>query len=577
MSFLARSVRRSSASQRLPQSAYRIRLGNHGASLSSLRDSADSSSNVTTPRHFFSTTTTGQNRLGRTLYRQLLRWCKDTGSEIPLSSYVPPVTTMPPIVDEGALKRLSEGKEEAIRNLLPSNTIFEDNMMTVPLRKASDIQNFFRAVYRMNMNSDVTAEVQKQRVSMAFETLKSVNELTGALEDIQKEREKHLNREGVHFSVGQVVQHKRERWRGIVLGWDIITPSGQLTSLTTKDYSNLEEDDDDDDQEGEEGSNRVQYTMVLDSGDAHLLGGKRKVQGDSGFPVAFQPDLELMNDISLCRIRGYQVPRYFDRFDATSKCFVPNEARQYEYPLDEAHLKTTDQEAAAAVERNEIGGSIVTGVQAFASRLGRRILDETSSAESRGLNVIVDFEHRLSRLASGDVMTDEDRLTKVEIKNDLLATLHLRWLLNMSLELSELLWQRRLSKAAIDGIEFRLGDIVRHTKYDFRGVVVAWDPKPSVDVSQWDGLGDVEDPNEKPFYHIIPDQADCIKAFGGERSFRYVCEENLELCPRHRTAIDVDLDLDWENDAQEARYTAPYDLRVSDLSKWYLLFLKVLF
>jgi hemimethylated DNA binding protein len=523
-----------------------------------LRDPVD---NVNS-RHF--STSSPQDRLSRTLYRQLLRWCQDTGDDIPLSKYVPPVTTMPPIVDQDAMRLLHEGKDEnhEIRNLLPSSSMFEHNMMTVPLRKASDIKNFFRAVYRMNASNaaDLSDEVRKQRVSMAFETLKSVNELTGALQDIKKQREKHLNRDGVNFCIGQVVQHKRDRWRGIVLGWELMTPSNQLTSLTTKDYANVEESSE---SAGEEENNRVRYTMLLDSGDSHLLGGSRQIQGDTGYPASFQSDLELVTDLSLCRIRGARVPHFFDRFDATSKCFVPNESQQYEYPLDDAHLETTEQEAVAAVVRAEVGDQMVVAIQSFARRLERRILDETSSAETRGLNVVVDFQHRLGRLASGDVMTDEDRLTKAEITDDHLATLHLRWLLNLSLELGEILWQRRISAEAVSGLKFRLGDIVHHKKYDFRGVVVAWDPKPSIDVSKWDGLGDVEDPNEKPFYHVIPDQSDCIQAFGGERPFRYVCEDNLEFCPRHRTLVDVDLDLDWENDTTEARYIAPYDLRVS--------------
>lgn len=549
MSFLARSVRRSvrhSVAQHVHPS-HRI---HYRASLASFGDHLDG---YKSQNRCFSS---AQDRLGRTLYRQLLRWCQDTGDDIPLAKYVPPVTTMPPIVDEAALKRLADGQEGFIRQLLPSNTILEEHQMTVPLRKASDIRNFFRAVYRMNMVS-TDQETQKKRVSMAFETLKSVNELTGALKDVQAQRGKHLDRAGVDFSVGQVVQHKKDRWRGIVLGWERIAPlpEGQLTSLTTKAYASH-----DGDTPEEPPGDRIRCTMIVDSGDAHLCGERRQVQSQSGYPVAFQSELELVQDLSLCRIRSHSVDQHFDRFDATSKSFVPNEARQYEYPLDESHLKTTDKEEEAAKARNEIGGSIAQAIQNFAARLESRILDEMPNAESRGLHIIADFQHRLSRLASGDVLTEEDQLTKL-CTSSFVATLHLQRLLNLSLEIAELLWQRRIAKEAIDDIHFRLGDIVEHTKYGFRGVVVAWDPKPAVDVSMWDGLGDIDDPNEKPFYHIIPDQSDCIKIFGGERPFRYVCEENLELCPRHRTLIDVDLDLDWEKDDQEARYISPQDLK----------------
>jgi hemimethylated DNA binding protein len=110
-------------------------------------------------------------------------------------------------------------------------------------------------------------------------------------------------------------------------------------------------------------------------------------------------------------------------------------------------------------------------------------------------------------------------------------------------------------------IQFNLGDIVQHKVYGFRGVVVGWDPKPVVDVSNWDGLVEIENPNEKPFLHIRTDTRDCEEAFGSERPFRYVCQENLELCPRHRTLIDPELD--WKSDETEARYIAPEHMKVS--------------
>ena len=68
---------------------------------------------------------------------------------------------------------------------------------------------------------------------------------------------------------------------------------------------------------------------------------------------------------------------------------------------------------------------------------------------------------------------------------------------------------------------------------------------------------------EKPFYHVVPDQNDCIKAFGGERSFRYVIDDNLEVCPSNQSIIDVpNLDTDeWVLNTEEWRYDPPDVLR----------------
>merc|ERR1711935_739871 len=82
-----------------------------------------------------------------------------------------------------------------------------------------------------------------------------------------------------------------------------------------------------------------------------------------------------------------------------------------------------------------------------------------------------------------------------------------------------------------------------------------------MDVSMWDGLQHIENPQDYPFYHIIPDRNDCIEAFGAERPSRYVCEENLAVCPEGRRMIDVDLDAEWRYDLTEKKYLPPLDLK----------------
>ena len=93
--------------------------------------------------------------------------------------------------------------------------------------------------------------------------------------------------------------------------------------------------------------------------------------------------------------------------------------------------------------------------------------------------------------------------------------------------------------------KFHLGQIVRHKKYNFRGVIIGRDSEPIYNVSRWDGLRDVPNANDLPFYGVIPDQQDCIEIFGGERPTRYVCEVNLEPCPSDQMYLDVDVDVDW--------------------------------
>lgn len=262
---------------------------------------------------------------------------------------------------------------------------------------------------------------------------------------------------------------------------------------------------------------------------------------------------------SLIRIRSNWTPQKFDRFDSSKRCFVPNAVRSFEYPCDNDEWR--ESEAPDTPRRNELGTQIVNGVQQFASILERRILDVTSCSESRGLTILDGFQGRLSSLAQGDVVPDSAFLSAKDLSEGDLAIYHLRQLLNITLEISELLWIRQISEENRDRVRFSLGEVVQHKKYGFRGVVLAWDPKAAVDVSHWDGLTDIENAGDYPFYHIVPDQNDCIEAFGGERPFRYVCEANLEACPRERSFIDVDLEPEWARSPNESKYVAPDDVR----------------
>jgi hemimethylated DNA binding protein len=126
-------------------------------------------------------------------------------------------------------------------------------------------------------------------------------------------------------------------------------------------------------------------------------------------------------------------------------------------------------------------------------------------------------------------------------------------------ELVEIAFGRERALENRHRVRFRLGDVVHHKVFGYRGVVIGWDPKPTVDVSRWDGLERIDDPARHPFYHVVPDRNDSIEAFGAERPVRYVCQENLEECPADQRRIDADLEpQDWTWDPATTRY-APSD------------------
>jgi hemimethylated DNA binding protein len=66
-------------------------------------------------------------------------------------------------------------------------------------------------------------------------------------------------------------------------------------------------------------------------------------------------------------------------------------------------------------------------------------------------------------------------------------------------------------------------------RYNYRGVVLGYDQRPIMDVSGWDGVVDLPSGEDQPFYHVLPDDNDCIEAFGAPRSWRYCAQENLQM------------------------------------------------
>ena len=540
--------------------------------------------------------------IGRALYRQLVRWCKSVGgTDIPLSHLIPPVSLTAPRIDGEALKLLaslptdergeyvisndvnggSDGGCDLVRihRMLPRDAIVDDNLLICPVRRAvPDLVGLIRAVYRINSpgfaagaksgdsgadTADGNVNVTQERVNLGFEATRSLNELTEAINRMKQQRIEHTDRSGVQFNVGQVVQHKGDRWRGIVVGWKRGPPPpvqqgpGGGSSLTTKDYGAATEEE-----TNNSTATTIRYDVITDTGDAHLLGGKRNVDAETGFPLVNQTDLQAVDDPLLVRIRSHWTRSKMEKFDSQTNRFVPNEHVQYEYPADYVAVDASSDEGSSS-ETEKIANGVIEAVRNFAGHLHKRILEITPSPEARQGAVISSLRERLSALSSGTLSdpTDIASLIADDMSLPSLATMHLQQLLEIGMEVSECEWQRRIALKDKERIRFPLGTIVRHKKYGFRGVVVAWDPTPSVDVTRWDGLQDIERPMEKPFYHVIPDVKDCIKVFGGERSFRYVIDDNLEPCPPNQSIIDVpNLDTDeWilKTGTEEWRYDPP--------------------
>eukprot|EP00532_Pseudo-nitzschia_australis_P000440 CAMPEP_0168188126 /NCGR_PEP_ID=MMETSP0139_2-20121125/15456_1 /TAXON_ID=44445 /ORGANISM="Pseudo-nitzschia australis, Strain 10249 10 AB" /LENGTH=794 /DNA_ID=CAMNT_0008110493 /DNA_START=125 /DNA_END=2509 /DNA_ORIENTATION=+ len=512
-------------------------------------------------------------RITLTLYREILRWCDGTDKDIPLSQSVPPIHLSPPQINSSGLKNLVAalgGGGNGSFFFSPQTCLLKETGITVHSVPTSvEAKEIVRTVFRIN--APTTNEVdQKVQLSLAFEWIKGLNELTKRLKEMKIKRTKHENREGVKFRIGQVVKHKTVGWRGVILGWNRTSEkSSNATSLTQKSYESIGS-------EGGHDDNGIAYDVALDWGDAALL---HSAKHSAALKNVYESDLTLVDDLDLMRVRG--ATDQLQRFDPESRSFVPGDVLAYEYPNDKP--KEEKEDCCWSSFQNpsdESAKNIIQGTQYLAEYLRQIILGYTSAPEARKLGLLSLYLDRLTKLANGDVVPNEDQFrliqnsdnsgsssnNKSEHQDSVTTQTLMKWQLQkfmeLTVELEDVLWARRKTLETDRTNKFSLGEVVHHKKYGFRGVIVAWDPEPAYGVTHWDGLQHIKNPEQYPFYHVIPDRNDVMVAFGGERPWRYVCEENLELCPKENRDLDIDLEPEWTTDVKNAKYVPSDELRL---------------
>jgi len=478
------------------------------------------------------------NRVPITLYRQLLAWSRRY-RDVPFTNPIPPVTLQGPQVNPVALKRLNDMRtfltqitgtdiEETIWKKIgshPSNYALynqdieiKDNMITFPqMKDVTELQAVIKSIYWLNNEGTIkdcdTTDVDnnentKAQISLAFEAIKSCNELSSGELDSRREKREFTEKvrrvntgvddvlPNVSYQVGQVVQHRNEKWRGVVVGWGVEKDKnpGKLSSLTIKQYSlKQEESDHDDDHDDTSTTKRVQYTILVDVHDSNLLQSSKTVT------LEFQDDLTQIDDPCLQRIHNALIKKYFESY--RDGHFQPNNILSYMYPLDEySNCKLINDgneddkaESGVSPELEKSSIAITQGVQEISRRLLVRLLSSELVQEQREGDE--DDASRLLASLRSDVLS----MSVEDSPISMLAKLY-----HLRVKINALLYSRSANQKRRQehNIQYKLGDIVRHKIYGFRGVVSEFDATPRWDVSNWDGLTHIENPNQKPFYAI---------------------------------------------------------------------------
>jgi len=280
------------------------------------------------------------------------------------------------------------------------------------------------------------------------------------------------------------------------------------------------------------------------------------------------------------------VADHFKHFDDRSKAFVMSDMLAYEYPIDYARQQQAftenlpnnetdihnDPSSSSSDTVNVTAEQVSSKVRAFAKHLEELATLPKDQEEQLSISVsetLQVFRTKISWALDTNLATHawpgmseaqrQDAVLQALGEDDkspvTVAAARIRQLLNFCLEVRDLLWHRQTSQMFSSELKFGLGDVVYHKGFGFRGVVKAFDYRPTIDVSRWDGVQHIENPLEKPFYHVMPDLQDCLEVFGAPRGMRYVCSDNLEPCHSDRTSIEVQLEPGWTRTLSPDRTT----------------------
>jgi hypothetical protein len=206
--------------------------------------------------------------------------------------------------------------------------IVTNDRITFPeITDAFELRAVIRSIYWLNNRRTIAANVLlspteaannlhdsenaiKEQISLAFDAIKNCNQLSSIELDsriikrnesirVRSQRISTEQDEDIpQYHVGQVVKHTGTKWRGVIVGWTTVKKDknnndGRLSSLTTKDYSLIEEEMSSiryTPRVDETRKSKVQYTILVDSHDVSLFQSSKLITQES------EDDLLPIND-----------------------------------------------------------------------------------------------------------------------------------------------------------------------------------------------------------------------------------------------------------------------------------------
>jgi hemimethylated DNA binding protein len=186
-----------------------------------------------------------------------------------------------------------------------------------------------------------------EEIDICFELLREINKISSSLDENRAQRKEHARREGIEFSVGEVVKHKKYGYRMVVYGWDSLP----RMEFYTREEPFLRQElwragEETEDVEGlPSGADQPFYYCVPDQQDT-----SRKFGAPSRARYVAQENIERVTDRRLMRVHHPLMGRCFDGFNSDAGVFVPVQHIQHQFPDDYATL-VTPADAHASSER----------------------------------------------------------------------------------------------------------------------------------------------------------------------------------------------------------------------------------
>eukprot|EP00949_MAST-11_sp_MAST-11-sp1_P005206 g5206.t1 len=386
-----------------------------------------------------------------------------------------------------------------------------------------NLASMIRSSFREPLRAEETI---MDRNNECLEALRFSDEVQRLLDGNEAKRASRADSDGILFRVGDSVYHRKFRYRAVITGWDKRPTVDVSTWDGVKGLAS--------------GAEQPFYNVIAHDEDIP--------ENMPSIRYAAQENLELLEDIDDKLICSDTVPDHFDFFSPEVGRFVPKPALAHEYGLDE------DELAVAHAARQEELRPALSRILKFCFGLKHAVRDwklkglypRDSPFELESADIVRFFTFHIDFIGKSQLsLSDrgcEPRGTAFQSKEA--SALRFEDVEDSELELCthsaiEMINRHRFVLHSLndargdhndrEDIHFKMGQVVRDLKYDYRGIVFSWNFRPRIDVSDSEGIVGLPSGKDQPFFCCIPDAGDCQRVFGQQIDVRYVAQENLEL------------------------------------------------